>query len=333
MERHGVYGHFMLTTEQWECLVCQAALKAEGKDYQIDELFRLWGPVEFSQATVDEHRRIAKATHLYRCTECGLETFLPQIIGSPSFYVEAYNLNGTQSASDFTYSVDKWDFDEAAKDAHGRKRIFEFGCGNGNFLSRIRNTASEVAGLEYNPAALITGREKGFRVYSPDDGTHVFGNDWDAAFSFHVLEHVADPVSFVRAMANTVKKEDGVIGISVPNQDGPIRHIEPCVMNMPPHHATRWRLSSFEALAKRLNMVITRVAYEPLLLENHSYYSVHWVRKLLPQTSFSAKVLRFCLSIMLRLFFGGLHRIGVKHFHLLKGQSIYVSMTHIKRKV
>jgi 2-polyprenyl-3-methyl-5-hydroxy-6-metoxy-1,4-benzoquinol methylase len=301
-----------------------------GEPYDIDELFRLWWPVEFSQTTVDEHRRIANATQLHCCPECGLETFSPQIIGSPAFYVEAYNLAGTQSTSEFTYSVDKWDFDEAVIDAQGRKRIFEFGCGNGNFLSRIRNTASEVAGLEYNPAAVITAREKGLRVYSPDEGTHAFGNDWNAVFSFHVLEHVVDPVSFVRAMADTVKKEDGMIGISVPNQDGPISYIDPCVMNMPPHHATRWRLSTFEALAKRLNLVITRVAYEPLLLENHSYYSVYWVRKLLPQTSFAGKILRFCLSSMLRLFFGGLRRIGLKYFPLLKGQSIYVSMTHVK---
>jgi len=320
----------MLTTEQSECLICQAKLKAVGKSYDIDELFRLWLPVEFSQTTVNEHRHVANATQLYCCPKCGLETFLPQIIGSPAFYVEAYNLTGTQSTSEFTYSVDKWDFEQAAMDAQRRKRIFEFGCGNGNFLSRIRNTTSEVAGLEYNPAAVITARGKGLRVYSLDDGTHAFGNDWDAAFSFHVLEHVADPVSFVRAMADTVKKNDGVIGISVPNQDGPIRYIEPCVMNMPPHHATRWRLSTFEALAKRLNLVISRVAYEPLLLENHSYYSVHWVRTLLPQPSFAGKILRFCLSAMLRLFFGGLRRIGVKHFPLLKGQSIYVSMTHMK---
>jgi len=288
----------------------------------------LWWPVEFSEATIEEHRRIAKATRLYCCPQCGLEVFLPQIIGSPSFYVEAYNLAGTQSASEFTYAEDKWDFGEAARDAQGRARIFEFGCGNGNFLSHIRGTASEVAGLEYNSAALIAARGKGLCVYSPNDGERAFGNDWDAVFSFHVLEHVADPVSFVQAMADTVNKKDGVIGISVPNQDGPIRHIHPCVMNMPPHHATRWRLSTFEALAERLNLVITRVAYEPLLLENHSYYSVHWVGKLLPQASFTARVLRFVFSSILRMFFGGLRRVGVKHFPLLKGQSIYVSITH-----
>lgn len=315
---------------QPECLVCQTGLEKKGECYDVVELFRLWRPVEFSQDTIEAHRRVAEATCLYCCPQCGLEVFLPQIIGTPTFYVEAYNLAGTQSVSEFTYSHDKWDFDEATKDAEGRARIFEFGCGNGNFLSRISNVASEVAGLEYNPAAVLTARGRGLRVYSPDDGTQAIGDDWDAVFSFHVLEHVADPVSFVQSMANAVKKAGGVIGISVPNQDGPIRYVEPCVMNMPPHHATRWRLPAFKALADKLGLKISRVAYEPLLLENHSYYSVHWVRTLFPQASHSARALRFCLSAILRLVFGALRRMGVKYFPLLKGQSIYVSMTHKK---
>jgi SAM-dependent methyltransferase len=313
-----------------ECLVCRTRLAATGECYGVDELFRLWQPIEFSRETVEEHRKIAEATQLCRCPGCGLEVFFPQIIGTPAFYVEAYNLAGTQVASEFTYSDDKWDFGEATRDAQGRRRVFEFGCGNGNFLSRIKGSVPEVAGLEYNPAAVRAARDKGLKVYTPDDGPGAFGGPWDAAFSFHVLEHVADPVGFVKAMADTIDKANGVIGISVPNQDGPIRHIDPCVMNMPPHHATRWRLSSFRALARQLDLEITRVAYEPLLLENHSYYSVHWVRKLLPQTSFIARSLRFCLSAPLRLFFGLLRRMGVKHFPLLKGQSIYVSMAHKK---
>ncbi len=313
-----------------ECPVCRTHVAATGELYGVDELFGLWKPIAFSSETVEEHRKLAAATQLHRCPSCGLEVFFPQIIGTPAFYVEAYNLAGTQAASEFTYSDNKWDFGQAIKDAQGRRRVFEFGCGNGNFLSRIQRSIPEVAGLEYNPEAVRAARDKGLKVYTPEDGPRAFDGQWDAAFSFHVLEHVADPLAFVKTMADTVNKANGVIGISVPNQDGPIQYIDPCVMNMPPHHATRWRLSSFRALAHQLDLEITRVAYEPLLLENHSYYSVHWVRKLLPQSSFSARVLRFCLSTPLRLFFGLLHRVGIKHFPLLKGQSIYVSMTHKK---
>jgi len=56
-------------------------------------------------------------------------------------------------------------------------------------------------------------------------------------------------------------KPGGLICISVPDQDGPIRFIEPCIMNMPPHHATRWRRPSFEALAREPRIGAFMVRY------------------------------------------------------------------------
>ena len=309
-----------------QCPVCAATLAATGATYQVDELFDLWKPVTFSPETIEEHRRLALATELFCCPQCALEIFLPRIIGTPAFYVEAYNLTGSQAVSEFTYADDKWEFGQAAADASGCRRVFEFGCGNGNFLSRLRQEVPEVAGLEYNPAAVDTARAKGLKVFARADTPAEYGRNWDAAFSFHVLEHVADPVAFVRQMADTVKP-GGLVGITVPNQDGPIRYIDPCIMNMPPHHATRWHLPTFEALARRLGLTIRRVAREPLLLENHGYYSVHWVRHALPGQSWFITMTRFVLSVSMRLFFGGLYRLGLRYFPLLKGQSIYLLMT------
>lgn len=309
-----------------QCPVCAATLSATETAYRVDELFDLWKPVTFSQETIEEHRRLASATRLFRCPQCALEIFLPRIIGTPAFYVEAYNLTGSQTASEFTYADDKWEFGQAAADAAGCRRVFEFGCGNGNFLSQLRPVVPEVAGLEYNPSAVDTARAKGLKVFTRADAPADYGSDWDAAFSFHVLEHVADPVAFVHQMAETVKA-GGLVGISVPNQDGPIRYIDPCIMNMPPHHATRWHLPTFEALARRLGLTIRRVVREPLLLENHGYYSVHWVRHALPGRSWFVSTIRFALSVSMRLFFGGLYRLGFRYFPLLKGQSIYLLMT------
>ncbi len=318
----------MLSTRGSEsgCPVCCAPLSAPGVSFTVDELFELWKPVEFSRDTIEAHRQQASSTRLLRCIACGLETFEPQIIGTPEFYVEAYNLAGSQVSSTFTYSDDKWEYSKAAADATDCRRVFEFGCGNGNFLSRLRVNVPEVAGCEYNPVALEAARALGLKVFGPSDSPAEYGRNWDAVFSFHVLEHAADPVVFVEQMVQMVKP-GGLIGLSVPNQDGPIRFVDPCIMNMPPHHATRWRLSSFEALAQRLGLVIKHVAYEPLLLENHSYYSVHWVRHALHGQSLLASAARLVVSLPLRLLLGGLHRLGCKYFPLLRGQSIYVLMT------
>ena len=296
------------------------------RPYSIDELFQLWLPLRFSPDTVEAHRRQADETQLFRCSGCDLEIFIPAIVGTPEFYVEAYNLEHTQHDSSFTYVEDKWEFEEALKDAAHCSRVFEIGCGNGNFLSRLIAAGIDAAGSEYSVSAVALARSRALRVLGPEERLQDAGTDWDAVFSFHVLEHTSDPVGFVQRMA-AMAAPGGLVGISVPNQDGPIRYVDPCVMNMPPHHVTRWRLSAFRALAARLGLVITRVAYEPLSLENHSYYSVHWVRRVIRGQSLAATSLRFAVSMLLRLFFGGLRRLGLRYFTPLRGQSIYVLMT------
>jgi SAM-dependent methyltransferase len=149
---------------------------------------------------------------------------------------------------------------------------------------------------------------------------------FDVAVSFHVLEHVGDPKAFLQTLSGFVKP-NGIIGISVPNQAGPIRFIEPCAMNMPPHHATRWRLRTFEVLAEILGWKIERVAYEPLLLENHSYYSIYWLQHIMPGSSGLIYIVRNILSLSLRAAFSLLYRVGLKYFRPLRGQSIYVLMS------
>ncbi|MCF8077798.1 MAG: class I SAM-dependent methyltransferase [Desulfobacterales bacterium] len=307
------------------CPICKGTLLPKGQEYTIEELFELWKPIEFSRKVIEEHREQAEATRAFLCSSCRLEIFLPQIIGTPSFYIEAYNLASNQKASTFTYSDNKWEFGEAIADAAGSHRIFEFGSGNGEFLVRMGKHAIEVAGSEYNSKAIATARSKGVRVFGPSDDPREFENSCDAVFSFHVLEHAADPVNFADRMIK-MAKPGAMIGIAVPNQDGPIRFIEPCVMNMPPHHATRWRLSSLQALASRLGLTIERIAYEPLLLENHSYYSVHWVKYILSIHKWTAGRAQFAMSVPLRLIMGGLHRMGLKYIKKIKGQSIYILM-------
>jgi hypothetical protein len=134
---------------------------------------------------------------------------------------------------------------------------------------------------------------------------------------------VADPLGFIERLAR-LAKHGGRIGISVPDQRGPIRLIDPCIMNMPPHHATRWNLSALRAAGEKLNLKLQRVAYEPLLLENHSYYSVYWVHHVLCKESITWRILCRLVSFVLRAMFELLRLSGMKRLSWLKGQSIYV---------
>ena len=305
------------------CPVCGGSLRPEER-YRLQQLFDMWRPVQFTREVVEEHAAQALETQRFVCRVCGLEIFLPQIVATPRFYVEAYNLDGSQLESDFTYSETKWDFDEALRDVTGCSTLLEVGCGPGHFLQRARRFVPKVYGIEYNELAAQEARDKGLQVFSHHEQLRQLG-PVDVVFCFHVLEHVGDPVEFLERLMSYVKP-GGRIGLSVPNQAGPVRFLEPCAMNVPPHHATRWQLRALSALAKRFGATVQRVAYEPLLLENHSYYSVSWVQRAFPGASSVTSSLRDTVSVVLRMFFRLLRAAGLRYFRPLRGQSIYVLM-------
>lgn len=310
--------------ESHACPVCGDELRSLGESYDLREILSMWSPLVIPDSVVQEHLAIGKRTALYACPTCKLEVFLPQIIGLPSFYA-AVSAGECGEDGCAYYEDTKWDFDEALHDVEPSASMIELGCGPGNFLKMAVAKGVRAVGIEFNPHALSMARSQGLTVYDANGIPEQEQKSFDAAFSFHVLEHVSDPMGFLALMKAHVKP-GGVIGVSVPNQKGPIRLVQPCAMNMPPHHSSRWQLRTFEVAAERLGLSIRRVGYEPLLLKNHSYYSVYWPRVVLPGNSLHARLAKTVLSLFLRAFFGMLRRIGLRYFPLLRGQSIYVLM-------
>lgn len=301
-----------------KCPICNAALIEKGNPYSIDELFKLWAPIQFTKETIEEHRCQSEYTQMYSCPECDLEVFLPQIIGTPDFYIEL------QKASDPYYVSDKWDFEEALKDAKNAESIIEIGCGPGTFLEKAKPYVNQVFGVEYNEQALRIASSKGLKVFGVDDEDAVkMKGQLDAAFSFHVLEHVPDPVGFIREMFTWVKP-GGFIGLSVPNMEGPVKYINPCISDMPPHHATRWKMQTFEVLAKRHGFKIERVAYEPLVASNYYFYSHYAIKYWLPWDNLFVQLLQSIVSRLFDLLFRILSLFNKTSLGILRGQSIYV---------
>jgi SAM-dependent methyltransferase len=312
----------MKKTNEKTCPICDTLLVSNGREFSLDELLAMWKPVVFTQMTIDEHKTQGEYTQLHICPSCGLGIFIPQIIGTSDFYVDLL-----KNESTYAYSEEKWDFDEALKDAEGCKWVMEIGCGPGNFLEKLKPYVENVYGTEYNRRALKVARDRGLNIFGmKDESAERLKGRFDIVFSFHVLEHVPDPVAFIQEMLSWVKP-GGKIGISVPNMDGPVKYINPCVSNMPPHHATQWRLHTFKALAERLGLELERVAYEPLTAESHYYYSIYWVESVFPDNSFIMRRLRSIGRMAFSLFFKILSMFGKDSTPLLRGQSIYVLLS------
>lgn len=288
----------------------------------MDELLSLWKPVTFSSKTIEEHKKQSEYTQLYICPVCELEIFLPQIIGTSNFYIDLLRYENV-----YAYSQEKWDFGEALKDARGCRAVIEIGCGPGNFLEKIEPVVGNRYGTEYNKHALNVARSKGLKVFDiGDQEAELLKGKCDVAFSFHVLEHVPDPMIFIREMFSWVGV-DGKVGISVPNMDGPVKHINPCVSNMPPHHATRWRLKTFKVLAEKGGFKVERVAYEPLAVQQHWYYSSYWVDAIFLGNSLMMRVIRSIVRMVLSVLFKLSVLFGKESISWLRGQSIYVLLS------
>jgi len=99
-------------------------------------------------------------------------------------------------------------------------RVLDIGCGSGQFLRALRFFGWEVAGVEIGDVAAETARQT-------LDGPVFVGDVHDAGFepdSFdfvhmsHVIEHMADPVKSMRAVADLVRP-GGLVYIEAPNLD------------------------------------------------------------------------------------------------------------------
>ncbi len=305
-----------------QCPICQCELIATDQTYTIDELFQLWRQtVAFSEKIIQSHRQQAESTTLYQCRNCELGIFLPQIIGTPVLYAEYES----QSRNQY-YSSEKWEFNEGLEDVRGAQSILELGCGNGAFLKKVQTIVPTAIGTEYSPHTLAVARSQGLQVYGLDELEWLAPRrgKFDAVLSFQVLEHVAQPLDFIRDCVEWVRP-GGKIGIAVPNSAGIIRHYRQNYLNLPPHHATRWSITSLKALADSLNLEIERVAYEPLCAYHYDYL-IHWWYDLLPGDSRIVYELRRigkkAIQIIIRI-------LKALHIHQLplRGHTIYVLMS------
>ncbi len=88
-----------------------------------------------------------------------------------------------------------------------RKGILEVGCGTGLVLSRMREYAARVRGIDLSEAMLRRSLDKGLEVVQ-GSATHLPFQDgsFDTCVSFKVLPHVRDLSRALREMARVTKK-------------------------------------------------------------------------------------------------------------------------------
>jgi len=101
----------------------------------------------------------------------------------------------------------------------GKKRtLIEVGCSAGMFLYHAKKEVGKAIGVDYDaPAARYAAKVCGCKTYGTDiSKTPIPKGSADIVCAFQTLEHVNDPVGFLKTLGEYVKR-GGIMAIEVPN--------------------------------------------------------------------------------------------------------------------
>lgn len=100
-----------------------------------------------------------------------------------------------------------------------RGKVLDVGCGHGFFLEAAKAKGLTPVGIDLSPQAVAYAKGAGLTVYRKDlKGAFPMGS-FPALTAFQLIEHVTDPVAFLRD-AFTVLKPGGVILLATPKAEG-----------------------------------------------------------------------------------------------------------------
>jgi SAM-dependent methyltransferase len=100
------------------------------------------------------------------------------------------------------------------------KKVFEIGCGRGEYLALMREAGTRACGIEFGESSVQACVKAGLEVSRGyiEDGSLLPGAPFDAFFCLNFLEHMPDPGAVLRGIgANLTPEAVGLV--EVPNFD------------------------------------------------------------------------------------------------------------------
>lgn len=164
-------------------------------------------------------------SNLYHCNNCGVvrldeKECFKQVNYETTKYRE--EMGQGLSVEDFYKNADPiqihhleafWPF------TFRNKVVADVGCGAGSFIDHISGVTSNIIAIEPTQMYHKSLSDRGYKVFSYANTVgSEFINEVDIIVSFQVIEHVEDPINFLRDLYKLLKK-GGKIIIATPNHN------------------------------------------------------------------------------------------------------------------
>ncbi len=160
---------------------------------------------------------------VFTCSHCGVSFLNPFPI--INYAEKSYRLDYNGSAGIKTYNrlhdkEQSWYLDLLKNLDLSGKTVCDIGCGGGSFLKYINGLAGRTIAIEPFIGYHRTLRSGGHSVFSGIDALMAVEgkSQIDLTTSFHVIEHVVEPVAFLKSIRE-VLKPGGKLILATPNAD------------------------------------------------------------------------------------------------------------------
>lgn len=242
------------------------------KEYDVKYLIEKWK----SDLNIDITREMKGYSTIreYQCNVTKLYFFSPtDVDGSADLYKSLQKF-------DWYYMPEKWEHQITLKRLRKNFKLLEVGSGQGEFIHLCNERGYDAVGIELNHEAVSKAEERGLNVFKKD--LHKLAVEracvYDCVCAFQVLEHVKNPKEFIKSCI-TLLKPKGKLIFGVPNANGLLAS-DFSLLDLPPHHMTRWNKRSFKSLEDIFPLKLNKVYYEPL-----ASYHWDWYLRVINQSS------------------------------------------------
>jgi SAM-dependent methyltransferase len=245
-----------------KCPLCNGISAASTENVPVERVVKMYKKL-LNIAVESEFGELSSITCI-RCLDCDLTYFYPPVSGSELFYEKLQLFN-------WYYMAEKNEYEFVRNYVKVTDDVLEIGCGKGAFKKFIN--CHSYLGLEFSKEAQKLAVNNGVEVVNESIENHSANNTkaYDVVCSFQVLEHVIDVRSFIKS-AVTCLKSGGLLIFTTPSTDSFAAFAPNSILDMPPHHATRWSDVSYKNIENLYDLDLIELWHEPLHAIHRQFY-------------------------------------------------------------